>query len=427
MEELAKAKWTQEPPRHLVGLIAEDEKISVNRRAEVLEAIQAELSLVLAEPDPGADLRLMMHLRDELIARDTDLAAHILETGAADAERSFRDDPVWGQFREGKADPDPLMVLCWEDERREIERQMGGAPDAGALETAVRAMEPELGWTAADEAGLVVATAFPEPEEAERWLLVPPGHFIGGGVDEPDEMPVRVDQLEGALLVAEHPVTVGQFAGFVGTGYELGDEALWGLFHDEAKKALARLEDEPRQEPWNWGEQHVEERLSYPVTGVTWFEAVAYCRWLNETRTGSPDHPYRLPTEAEWEKAARGLFGRRWPWGCAWRDGLAVCEKEWDLENLVAVENNPNLSPFGVRGMAGNVWEWCATTWQVERFGDDLCGENEIGDIQYGDSVSLRGGSFVSVRRLVRCAFRLGDYAGYGYHYGGFRCARDVR
>ncbi len=377
--------------------------------------------------DPGAGLTdggrsALLRVRDELLERDEDLEKYLRDTHAAKAEERFRDDPVWDQFREDRGGPDPFMILCWDDERREIKRQMKNVPTERVLETALRDSEPDLGWLVAGESGLVVATSRPEGKKEERWLLVPPGPFVAGGVESSSEMPVRPEEVMRPLLVAGDPVTVGQYAAFLENAYNLDDEDLWGVFHVEALTAPGYW-----RAPKKWDAQNVKDRKNHPVTMVTWFQAVAYCRWLNLQRTGSADGPYRLPTEAEWEKAARGLLGRRWPWGCAWRDGLAVCEKSWGSENLVAVRNNPNLSPFGVRGMAGNAWDWCATKWQDERFGDDLCAAEAIGDVQYVDLISLRGGSFPLLRGNARCAYRIRSNAGNGLRSRGFRCVRDVR
>jgi formylglycine-generating enzyme required for sulfatase activity len=161
---------------------------------------------------------------------------------------------------------------------------------------------------------------------------------------------------------------------------------------------------------------------------VSWFEAVAYCHWLSHERTGSCDGTYRLPSEAEWERSARGLDGRLWPWGCWWRPQLAVCQEDESLASELAAVNheNQNLSPFGTRGMAGNVWEWTASRWQEKRFGVVLNGAQAVAGVAEDDYIVLRGGSFSDVRGVVRCAFRVRDDAGDWDVDVGFRCVRDV-
>jgi formylglycine-generating enzyme required for sulfatase activity len=148
------------------------------------------------------------------------------------------------------------------------------------------------------------------------------------------------------------PVTNAQFRPFVaGDGYRNRDywtEAGWE-WREESKIMTPRYWDDMK---WNGDD--------YPVVGVSWFEAVAYCRWL----TAQTGIPFRLPTEAEWEKAARGPDGRIWPWGNIWEDGRCN-SKEAGKERTTPVGSFPDgASPYGVLDMAGNVWEWCATKWQ---------------------------------------------------------------
>ncbi len=97
----------------------------------------------------------------------------------------------------------------------------------------------------------------------------------------------------------------------------------------------------------------------YPVVGVNWFEAVDYCRWLSK-QTGIE---FRLPSEAEWEKAARGTDGQIYPWGNTW-DAKRANSLESGIGKTTPVGTYPNgASPYGALDMAGNVWEWCVTQW----------------------------------------------------------------
>ena len=106
---------------------------------------------------------------------------------------------------------------------------------------------------------------------------------------------------------------------------------------------------------------------------MSWYEALAYCRWLTEQLNGPLRAKaalaagerciVRLPTEAEWEKAARGMGAHRWPWGDAWREGSANTA-EARLEQTSPVGLFPaGASPCGALDMAGNVWEWTSSRW----------------------------------------------------------------
>jgi formylglycine-generating enzyme required for sulfatase activity len=100
------------------------------------------------------------------------------------------------------------------------------------------------------------------------------------------------------------------------------------------------------------------------VDRVSWYEAYAYCRWLAEA-TGKP---YRLPTEMEWEKAARGTDGRMFPWGNTWSKELCNSREIWDRADPrttpVGQFSPDGDSPYGAADMCGNLWEWCGTRWR---------------------------------------------------------------
>ncbi|NCF69846.1 MAG: SUMF1/EgtB/PvdO family nonheme iron enzyme, partial [Chloroflexi bacterium] len=146
-----------------------------------------------------------------------------------------------------------------------------------------------------------------------------------------------------------------------------------------------------------------------PVTGVSWYEAVAYANWLAE-RTG---RPYRLPTEAQWERAARHTDGRTYPWGEDWQDGIANTQ-EVGLGRPCTVGIFPgDRSKDGLLDMAGNVNEWCQTRWHDEQGQeyplpyrlDD--GREELGG---GDDIwrVIKGGSYFDDKSdWPRCAYRL--------------------
>ncbi len=149
----------------------------------------------------------------------------------------------------------------------------------------------------------------------------------------------------------------------------------------------------------------------HPVVRVTWFDARAYCEWLSQ-RSGLP---VRLPTEAEWEKAARGTDGRFYPWG-----DEAPDEKRCNFGNNVGRTTPVGQyspygdSPYGCADMAGNVWEWTLSPWgkgwAEPEFKYPYHPNDGRDDIGAGRDVRrvLRGGAFDYNQYYVRCAYRDG-------------------
>jgi formylglycine-generating enzyme required for sulfatase activity len=139
----------------------------------------------------------------------------------------------------------------------------------------------------------------------------------------------------------------------------------------------------------------------YPVVWVSWEDANAYCAWLSQA-TG---RPYRLPTEAEWEKAARGTDGRAYPWGDAPPNKtLCASDNHAGMTATPVGRYSPQGdSPYGCGDMAGNVWEWCQSLYRPYPYDP---GDGREDPAAAGPRV-VRGGAFYTNIRRVRCASRL--------------------
>jgi len=231
------------------------------------------------------------------------------------------------------------------------------------------------------------------------WCGVPAGPFLMGSDKAKDsqayddELPQHEVNLEG-YRIGKYPVTNAQYTAFVAAG-GYGERRYWTEAGWQWK--------EDRTEPDSYG--GVFDLPNHPVVMVTWYEAIAFCCWLTERLREAGrievDEEVTLPTEAEWEKAARGTDGRIFPWGGD-ADPNRANYGDTGIDTTSTVGCFPGgVSPYGVEDLIGNVWEWCRTKWQ-----ESYEGYRDNNDLKGSDPRVLRGGAFSSSGRLVRCAAR---------------------
>jgi ergothioneine biosynthesis protein EgtB len=219
--------------------------------------------------------------------------------------------------------------------------------------------------------------------------------------------------------IDRYPVTNAAYAQFIEEGgyrtRSLWSDEGWGW---KEKDSI----DHPLYWSQGWRVQEMFEETDFapdhPVTGVSWHEACAYARWAGK----------RLPTEAEWEKAASWDAGsekkRRFSWGDEARGGVANYEfKNWGTTSIEAYQDG--ASAYGCMDMTGNMWEWTATTFAGYP-GFEAYPYPEYSEIWFdGDHRILKGGSWATQLPLLRCSFRNFWRPGFRIAFAGFRCAAD--
>ncbi len=356
--------------------------LSCGERAEDDEEL---VRLLRANPAPGSTIE-----DSSTITITFDSEPGIVEVTVGTAVTSGNTVTITGPFPDGQF----TMKLIWEDGERDLTYTVGSSD----TEIIVPEQVPE-----------------PDPIAPEGMVLIPEGDFVMGSenaIADNDEQPEHTVFID-AFFIDENEVTNAEFKEFVIANPQWQKDQI-----DE------RFKDENYLSDWDRNNfPHDED--DHPVRYVSWYAAMAYAQWVDK----------RLPTEAEWEKAARGgLNGKKYPWGDL------ISERRANYGKLIGHTTPVGEYPpndYGVYDTSGNVWEWCLDAYQSDFYANSprenpVAGADNVEEIvnDFENVVTdrvLRGSGWNGNPEWLRSANRYGDSPTYGGIGAlGFRCAKDI-
>jgi formylglycine-generating enzyme required for sulfatase activity len=311
--------------------------------------------------------------------------------------RRFGDAPIYGPLARAR--------------REEVAKELAKGQQAAVVTPPSPPLQPP--------ASLRPGTTFWDCADCPEMVVVPAGSFTMGSPAsekerESDEGPQHVVTIPRPFAVGKFHVTVDQFAAFVReTGYAASTTCI-------------------KYPSWNrdgsWRDPGFAQEGSHPVVCVSWDDANAYVNWLAKKTS----KPYRLPSEAEWEYAARA--GTRTPFW--WGSSITPAQANYDGNYVYAGGGSKGIyrngtvpvssfaaNPWGLYNVHGNAWQWTADCYHDSYTGAPADG-TPLTTINCSSGHVVRGGSWVSYPRTLRAALRLGNTA--EYDYSGFRLARTL-
>jgi formylglycine-generating enzyme required for sulfatase activity len=258
------------------------------------------------------------------------------------------------------------------------------------------------------------------------------GTFTMGDGDKAHQVTVATFE------IARYPLTNAQWKRFIDDDGYNPDAPWW----DEAGREWLLRDDDAAEglEPWQKRQykQHPEwwrnnelgiARPNRPVVGISWYEAVAFCRWLTQHQGYNPDgFVYLLPSEAEWEYAARWATRRTYPWGNEEPDAeRANYARTYNGTSAVGCFPAGATPEDGIHDLAGNVWEW--TEWtrsEYRNYPYDPDDGRENMDAPAKKRLTLRGGGWLDQSLVLRASGRLNGTPDFHFNFVGCRLARRL-
>jgi formylglycine-generating enzyme required for sulfatase activity len=291
--------------------------------------------------------------------------------------------------------------------------------DTGMAYIFARLLEPVTTTSAAPSRATGISQTPPVSAYEPEMLIVPAGTFEMGSKDgDADEKPLHRVSIR-SFAMSSHEITKGKFAQFVkATGYKTQAET-----DSESGCVIWTGKEWQRKSGTSWHDPNFKQDESHPAVCVSWNDAQAYVKWLREN-TGKK---YRLPSEAEWEYAARSKSTTKYPWGDEIGRNKANCEgcgSQWDNKSTAPVGSFA-ANAFGLFDTVGNVWEWVEDCWHESYEGAPNDSSAWTGSRECNRRV-LRGGSWGLEPRYVRSANRFRGAPGTRGDDVGFRLAQDL-
>ncbi|MGH7253286.1 MAG: SUMF1/EgtB/PvdO family nonheme iron enzyme, partial [Nitrospiraceae bacterium] len=338
---------------------------------------------------PDFDFEAIGKVRKELKAEADQLVQEMARAAVRIETARFQETPATpggaAEPNAGQPKADTRRALTPRSQPGQVQDGSRGLGDADAIAKVNARLQTEQ----REELNKLASRGIPPPE---GMVLIPAGEFVMGAEDGlPDARPMRRPSLS-SYWIDKYEVTNAQYRMCVVSGV---------CAPPKDRSAF----DDPQ-------------RAQHPVTNVTWSQGRAYCQWSSR----------RLPTEAEWEKAARGTDGRRYPWGNS-EEMIKSWRKERD-RRTGGNETDPvgslvgSESPYGAFDLVGNVWEW-VKDWYAEDFYTMAPLQDPQGPLR-GSFRVLRGGDLSQSPLELRATYRGWDEMTYWGPMLGFRCADDV-